>query len=285
MLRICFIFLLFFHALLFAKSPVWKVTHGESELYLCGTIHLLRQQDFPLPTAFDEAYDAASQLIFETDPEALNSPEIQQRFLQQLLYREQHSLRDILTPKTYMRLKQYWADNTLDLTLLDRAKPMMLMLVMLQHELNRQGTLQEGVDNHFYVKAQRDNKETAGLVGIDEHLALFSGITDGIEEEFMRSTLDDVEKLSTLFNTIILHWKNGDTDALYADLIDSMKEDAPRLYEALLRQRNHQWLGTITAYLETPKTEFVLVGAAHLLGDDGLIELLHAKGYRLEQLP
>ena len=285
MLRVTLLFLLLLHAQLLAKSPVWKITHEESELYLGGTIHLLREQDFPLPSAFDEAYSAASQLVFETDLEAFNRPEIQQKFLQQLIYGKKEELRNIVSPKTYMRLKQYWAQNTLDQTLFEHAKPMMIMLVMLQHELNRHGTLQEGVDNYFYSKAQQDKKETAGLVGVDEHLALFSNITDGIEEEFLLSTLDDVERLSTLFDTIIVHWKNGDTDALYRDLIDSMKRDAPTLYKSMLQLRNLQWLATITDYLDTPETEFVLVGAAHLLGDDGLIHLLRAEGYRVEQLP
>ena len=79
-------------------------------------------------------------------------------------------------------------------------------------------------------------------------------------------------------------WRDGDSDSLIAQLIELMETDYPDMYQALLVERNNRWIPVILKYFSTDDIEFVLVGAAHLVGKDGLLETLESAGYSIEQL-
>ena len=69
-----------------SASPVWEVTKGDNQLFIGGTIHLLTPEDYPLPTAFEEAYGQSALLVLETDIRKFQSPEFQQTLAKELTY-------------------------------------------------------------------------------------------------------------------------------------------------------------------------------------------------------
>jgi uncharacterized protein YbaP (TraB family) len=79
-------------------------------------------------------------------------------------------------------------------------------------------------------------------------------------------------------------WRKGDTGKLNELMVNDLKSRQPKLYKRLLADRNRNWLPLIEAYMKTPKTEFILVGAGHLVGPDGLIEMLKKNGCKVEKL-
>jgi len=102
--------------------------------------------------------------------------------------------------------------------------------------------------------------------------------------EFRSTLLSDLSNMSEVFEEIVTAWKTGDLKALSDLFIDEIKADFPKLYKAAIVDRNMAWLPKIAKYLDTPETEFVLVGAAHLVGEDGVIEQLKKLGYKIEKL-
>ena len=104
------------------------------------------------------------------------------------------------------------------------------------------------------------------------------------EDEFTKKSCIDIETLDKKFEDLVPAWRNGDATQMLKE-INTMQNDYPALYKSLLVERNNNWLPKIEAYFNTDKTPFVLVGALHLYGNDGLLEQLKSKGYTVDQLP
>ena len=107
---------------------------------------------------------------------------------------------------------------------------------------------------------------------------------EGNESEFIMMSLDELEETRDVMEEMISAWRTGDSAQLSKVFVEDMKEETPELYDSLLYQRNLRWIPQIDQMLQDPDTEFVLVGAAHIVGEKGLLDLLAQKGYEIEQL-
>lgn len=267
-----------------AASSVWKAKKGESVIYIGGTCHLLRESDYPLPPEFEKAYQAAQVVVFETDIARLNDPATQQKLLAKALYADGSTVERHLSPKVYAALKAYCDASGVPLQALSRMKPSLLMVTLTVLELSKMGVSQRGVDQYFHEKAVSDGKPVEGLESVDEQIDFVVSMADGTENEFVTNTLEDMKILKEEFGLLLQAWRTGDTGSLDELLVAEMKSRFPALYRKLITARNRSWLPLIEGYGKTPGTEFILVGAAHLVGDDGILAALKRKGYTVEQL-
>jgi uncharacterized protein YbaP (TraB family) len=99
----------------------------------------------------------------------------------------------------------------------------------------------------------------------------------------LRETLQEISNFKKDLQQIIDAWKTGDTKALEKLTLDAMR-DYPQLHKKLLIDRNKQWVDKLQKLHASGKTVFVVVGAAHLVGKDSVIDLLNAKGVKTRQL-
>lgn len=268
----------------FAASPVWKIEGHGHTIYLAGTIHLLRLSDYPLPKGFDTAYQKSSTLVFETDLQALKSPLQTQKLIASLQLAQNDHLLHYLTPKTQQRLKQYCIKNKIELEQLTSFKASFVALTLTLTELSKKGVSQTGVDEFYNSKALKDKKQIIGLETADQQIQFLSQMGEGFEDELIQQTLNDLKEISQLFNKMIVTWKKGDLKQLETFFITPMQESLPIMYQQLLVQRNQAWLPHLKKLLTTPETEMVLVGSAHLAGQEGLLNMLKNSGYRMTQL-
>ncbi|WP_349431536.1 TraB/GumN family protein [Methylomarinum sp. Ch1-1] len=266
-----------------ADSSVWKVSDGHSELFIGGTIHVLSRQDYPLPEEFEQAYRQADLVILETDLAAMAQPEAQQRLLQQVMYPEGRSLQDDLRPETYRKLVDYVSSINLSMAALERFKPPMLVITLTMAELQRLGMGDTGVDHYFHAKALQDGKRLGELESVELQMKIIADMGKGQEDEMILSTLQELSELPVMMNDMKRAWRNGDMDKLEEIGIVPMREEFPSLYDSLLVERNNSWMPKIEALLATPETELVLVGALHLVANEGVIEQLKSRGYRVER--
>ncbi|MFT7492319.1 MAG: hypothetical protein ACI80S_001919 [Pseudohongiellaceae bacterium] len=276
--------LLSISALTDAKSSVWKITSGDNILFLGGTIHLLTKQDFPLPAEFELAYQRADLLVFEVEPDIVNSPASQQKFAQYAYYSDGTQLSDVLDTSTYQMLNNFLTSRGLLMTSFESMKPGMLAAVLTVVELQRLGLAGKGVDEFFSDKSRRDNKSQLALETIDDQFRALATLGIGRESFTIRHALGEAEKIAGLMQDIKKAWRAGDNQALVNVSLTPWMNRFPALYESLLVQRNNRWLPQLEALLATPAKEYVLVGALHLVGKDGLLRLLRQKGYKVEQL-
>lgn len=265
------------------QSSVWKVTHGENTVYLGGTCHLLRKADYPLPKEFDLAYEKSDKLFFEVDPLELQAPEFAMRLLAESAYQDGRTLKHVLNKEAYEALAEQGRKSNIPIEVIHKTKPSIAVMMMALQEYTKAGVTQEGVDLHFHTKAVKAGKPIGSLETADFQLKLITSIGEGNESAFVLYSLQDLDNVSALYNELIQAWKVGDLKATERLFIDDMKK-FPEVYGQLLKGRNENWLPQIEKMLKDKPTEYVLVGFGHMAGEDGVIELLKAKGYNVSQL-
>ena len=273
--------LLIFTVSVSAQTSLWKVTKDDRVLYLGGTVHVLSQEDYPLPEEFAQAFAVSDKIIFETDIAQARSPAFAQNMMQQMLYPPGQSLRNALDKQTYQRLAEYFADK-IPMSQIDGLKPAMVVLMLSAMEFQRMGMVMVGVDEHFWNQAQKENKQTGTLESIDEQLAFIVNMGKGNENELIQNTLDDIKRTETMIAALKSAWRSGDEEAMKNIILQEMVDDYPQLYQSLLVSRNNNWFPAIEAFLDNDDVELLLVGALHLVGDDGLLQLLRNQGYEVE---
>lgn len=267
-----------------AESSVWKVQKGDSVMYVGGTIHILRQSDFPLPEEFQKAYSLSDMLVFETDIGKSNDISTQQKLMTKAMYTDGSTVDMHLSAEAYKMLNEYCAANGIPLETLKMFKPQIIAVMMATIELAKLGVVQEGVDMFFYKAAMNDKKDILGLETIDEQIDFLLSMGQGHEDEFITYTIKDLKTTKESYEIMVDSWKRGDVKKLDELIIGDIKTKMPDLYKNIISNRNNNWLPVIEKYFEDKKIEFVLVGMAHVVGPDGILEQLSKKGYKVEKL-
>jgi uncharacterized protein len=267
-----------------ARNFIWKVTSQGGALYLVGSVHLLTRDYYPLSPALEAAYKDASLLVEEADMGELEAPASQFKLLSRGLLPANQSLDSVLSPATYQIVTRRVGELGIPIEPLKRFKPWMLALTLVQLEWQKagfDGSL--GLDRHFYDRAKTDGKAVQGLETIDFQVSLFDGMTMEDQDKLLADSLKDVDAERANVVKLVDAWKIGDATGMERLMLEDMK-DEPVMYERLLVNRNRSWLPKLDALLTRPGRAFVVVGAAHLIGPDGLLALFRAKGYKVEQL-
>lgn len=271
---------LFLSQSLFAAS-VWQVSKGEKTFYLAGTVHLLSESDFPLPKAYDTAFNASHHLLFETDLGALTQQQGVMQLMSRNTYPPGQSLQQVLSADVFAKLQAEAEKRQWPLNSLLQFKPAFAAMTMSVLELQRLGAAGTGVDMHYWQLGQQQNKTLSGLETLDEHLAVLDAMNQLDADLVISSTLNDLDKMSEMWDEMIAAWRSGDSAQLEALLLTDLQQ-YPELEAILLTNRNHAWMKTLTSLTEN--NVMVLVGDLHLVGKDGLLKLLADQGYSLTQL-
>lgn len=267
-----------------AGAPVWKVSKGGKHLFVGGTIHVLGAADYPLPTAFETAYRQAAVVVFETDLQKIKSPEVQQQLLQRMAYNDGRTLQQALRTETYQELEQFLAGRGLPVAAFQRFKPGMVALTLTVIELQRLGLGGAGVDEFYGAKASTDRKKLGQLETVEQQLGFIAAMGEGNADEMLRHTLRDLKDLATVMQTLKAAWRSGDIGRLKEVGLASFRRDSAELYDKLIVQRNNAWLPRLEALLKTAEVELVLVGALHLVGDEGVLAQLAQRGYTVQMV-
>lgn len=267
-----------------ADTSVWSVRSGDNVIYLGGTVHLLRPGDYPLPDEFEQAYQASSELYFEADIGSMNDLAVQAQMLQRLTYSDDRALHTVLNDEAYTALSTYTAAAGLPIAMLEKFKPGLLISTLQVLVFQGMGFTPQGVDAFFHARAVDDGKAEGELETVQEQIGFIEAMGEGNESEFILRSLEDLAETAELMEGMIGAWRSGDVEGLSELFVEDLKAEAPELYDSLLLQRNLKWIPQIDSMLLDADTEFVLVGAAHIVGENGLLDLLSQQGYEINQL-
>ncbi len=281
---LCSLLLLIASGSAVADSPVWKVTKGDNHVYVAGTMHLLKQSDYPLPEQFEKAYDQADIAVFEADETQMSDPATQMMLMQKVMYTDGTTLSDKLSPETMTELEKYLASKALPKQQLMVMKPSMLSVTLTVLASQGIGYTQPGVDAHFGAKSREQNKPTEYFETAQQQIEFISQMGEGNEDAFMRYTLEDLNDIENSMTTLSNAWRQGNFDAMEKDMLTEMRRDFPGFYAILIKDRNDRWMPQIETYLDSAPVEVIMVGALHLAGPDGLLAQLESRGYKLEEV-
>jgi uncharacterized protein YbaP (TraB family) len=265
------------------KSLLWKVSQNDKSIFLLGSIHYLRKENYPLNQAILDAFDASKRLVLEIDLNNTPAGAAQRVTLEKAIYRDGTNLEQNVSPETYQLASRRANQLGLDMRILNPMKPWFAALTMVAINLQRMGLNPKlGVDRHLAERAQSSGKPTSGLETLESQLGIFDQLPAREQESMLRETVGELERLDRDINEIVQSWLKGDGRRLTTLLLTGM-QDYPELYERVLVERNRRWLADIENLVQQGSGAMVVVGAAHLVGKDSVVEMLKAKGYTVEQ--
>lgn len=282
----CLAALLMFSPVAYPKSSVWKITKGDKFFYLGGTVHFLSASDHPLPKEFEFAYQNSEKLIFETDIVKIKTPESQQKFLRAMLFDSKRTLMDELDPRTFNELKNFLAGRQISIENFLSFQPWAVGLTISVLEYRRMGMKTEyGVEEYFNMKVSLDKKQRGYLESVDEQLSFLLSMADVESNLMINHTLRDLKLLPSYLEFLKNSWRKGDIEAVTKhSSIVQMKSEFPSLYNTLIVNRNNRWMKHLLKLNDNDIIEFVLVGALHLNGEEGLLSQLENEGFGISQL-
>lgn len=267
----------------YAES-VWKVTKNGHTLYLGGTLHLLSQQDYPLPKAYHDAFQACDTLIFETDIATLQSPGFAAQLTSIMLYSDGTRLTDSLSQVTIAQLSAHLATRGITLNKIMKFRPNMLGVVLHVLEYQRLGIEQKGVDQYFFTQGQLSGKTIDWFETPDQQLQFMQTMGVGNENQLIQYTLNELTTLEVSLKQIKSDWLAGDMDAFFNHEVSEFQRMYPSIYRQIIVDRNHNWLPRIKTMLTSDDVEYVLVGTMHMAGEEGLLAMLTREGYQVSPL-
>jgi uncharacterized protein YbaP (TraB family) len=268
-----------------AGTFLWTVARdGTTVGYLGGTLHVLGPADWPLPEPFDRAFEAADRLVLEVDLRAARSPDFALAALGALGATPGRGLREQLSPGTLRRLEAFARQRGLPMELLSALDAGGLAVTLPVLELGRLGLAGDGVDVHFARRAAAAGMPMAFLETPEAQLRMIARMGQDRPDALVRQTLDDLEDLPESFAALKRAWRSGDRQGIEAQAVTPMRQDFPGVYRLMLADRNDAWIAPLQRFFADGPVELVLVGAAHLVGPDGLLRQLEARGYEVEPL-
>ena len=267
-----------------AKSTLWKARSPKGTLYIQGSVHLLKASDYPLATEIEEAYSQCDALILEVDMMEMLDPETQQLILSKAMQSKNQTLESSLSPAVYKELCGHLDEAGIHPLAMQQFKPWYVALTLVMSKMQAMGFDPGlGLDQHFFNKATADKKKVIGLETARFHIELFDSLAEGNQDAYMKHMLQEMGLFETQLTNIMKAWKAGDADTL-GRLLNESFEEFPELYESFVVKRNRAWAKKLEKLTTPKKSYMVVVGAAHLPGEKGLLNLLKKRGYSLEQL-
>lgn len=268
------------------KNFMWEVSSGKSAVFLLGSIHVARENIYPLSPVIETAFDFSDTLAVEANVLAGESREAQILMLQEGSYPMWDSFSKNVSPETSRLVKEKLVQMESPIKDVERFRPWMVALLFTAIKLQQLGfNAENGIDVHFLEKA-REKKKIIELESTLEQLKILGSFSKKEEEEFLLYTLADLDLVENQVDEMFDFWARGDPEGLNSVLME-FKKDRPGLsgiMKKLLSDRNVKMVEKIEGFLSGEGRYFVVIGAAHLVGDDGIIRLLEDKKYQVRQL-
>ena len=267
------------------KSFLWKIQSKTSTVYVLGSLHLAKKEIYPLSQKIENAFDQCDFLVVEANVNDIKKIDIQ-KLMESAFYPANDALEKHVSPETFEWIKKETEGLGIPLELLDKQKPWILAMTLVSLESIKLGLDPNlGIDKYFLSKAE-GKKKILELESLDYQIRLLSGFSEKDQELFLIYTLKDLNVMEQEVGRLIQAWVSGDAQAMESILARSISEDKrlSAILEKLIFERNRRMVAKIEDFLRTKETYFVIVGAGHLVGNQGILKLLGGKGYLIEQL-
>ena len=257
---------------------LWETENEQSKVYLLGSIHMAKPDFYPLPEPIQDAFAESDSLVVEIDLSPEAEAEIGVMALAAGIYGDGRRLSEELSPETLDLFQSYLEERGLPVVMFDSMRPWMAAQAVTIAEMTRLGFDPAlGVDRHFMDRARNAGKSIIPLETPEFQINLLSGFNDELQEMFLLYTLKDMSRTSEMIDSLIKAWNSGDTAAMEEIMLpaEAMEDEfAAPVYEKLFFDRNRNMAEKIRGMMAAGGTYFVVVGAGHMVGEEGLVSLL-----------
>ena len=193
-----------------AEGAVWKLSKGDNYLYIGGTIHLLSKQDYPLPDAYERAYQDAGKIVFEIDLANTDAAMTREEVFAKGMYTDGGSLATHMQPATLDKLRAFTEARGIPLEGLMPYKVGMVLTILTVAELQRSGITGKGVDQYFQARATADNKSTDALESVGKQIDILASLGEGDDDASVLAKIKELESVGEDFIRLRTAWRAGD---------------------------------------------------------------------------
>ena len=259
------------------NTLLWEISGNglQQPSYLFGTIHMICKEDFLISEIVKQKFNSSKQVYLELD---MDDPQLQVTMMQQMQLPDKETLKNKLGESDFKKLDSFLQkEMNMNLVMFDKFKPMMVMSILAQRLLPCAGM--ESYDMNFAKMATEQKKELLGLEKVEDQLGVFDAIPDSLEIRSIMNMVNDFESHKKEFSRMSSIYKTQDLDALYQLMAESPEMMGSQ--ELLLDRRNRNWIPVMESVMKN-STTFFAVGAGHLAGSLGVLELLRKQGYKVK---
>lgn len=263
------------------KTMLWKASTGKATVWLAGSIHVLRESDYPLPEPWRRAWDDAAIVVMETKPGSSENPDVQKESIALSSLPAGQSIDSLLSKETKSALAAWCTESGVAIDSFRQSKPWMASLRIGMTTLDRLGfSAARGIERH--LGARIGSRRTVGLETTAESLGILDSLSPMEQDQLVATAIRDARTAPTRIAQLAEAWHEGDAASLDALLREGFK-DFPQLRRRLIDDRNAAWLPKIRSLLNGSENAIVIVGSGHLAGPDSLVDLLAKEGVALTQ--
>lgn len=282
---VLFLFVVIFsQASIAASTPeFWQLTKGKQTLWILGSVHVANESFYPLPDAVLEAFEQAETLYVEVDLSKASKAE-QASAMQLAMLPAGQQLKYQLTAKTYRLFQTQIAAMALPEVMFQSYKPWFAAIMLMQAKIQTLGfKAEQGIDHYFLQLALKADKDIRQFESFQQQMAMLAK-TEAHQELMLSATIEQIPQLEREVAKIMRAWKSGNAEDLQQILLEQSgpQEVQDWINNILLKERNINWQSILRK--QQPKSAFIVVGALHVGGEHGLLELLKKDGFTLKRI-
>ena len=268
-----------------SKSFLWKIQSKTNTVYLLGSIHLFKKELYPLNKNIEDAFDQSAIVVVEANVSSGRQIDLQQ-LVDKAIYADDDTLEKHVSRETFELIKKRAEGLGAPLELINKQKPWFLGLMFSSVEFLKLGfDPNYGIDKHFLSKAA-GKKQIVELESVDYQINLLSKLSDQDQELFLVLGFKDLDTFGRDVDKFLQAWASGNTKEIERIMTRSVTKDSrlSPIYQIIIDDRNKNMASKIEDFLKAKETYFVIVGAGHLVGEKGIVEILKKKGYQVDQM-
>ncbi len=267
------------------KHFIWQASAGKGTLFLLGSIHFGTPQMYPLPKVMTSSFEKSDTLVVEADIGNVDQLQLAQLIASKAMYQDGSNLRQHLSAKIWHKLEQVAQSMAVPVELLNMQKPWFVSMTLTALALKQLGFSEErGIDAHFLRLAQ-GKKKIVELEGLAWQLSLFDRLTVAEQVMMLEESLRELGEGKAFFDKMLRHWRAGDAQGIQRLFDEGLMAEArgARLNQIIMLDRNKSMAEKLHRLAEKGGRYFVVIGAGHLPGRQGIVALLRQQGYQVDQ--
>lgn len=266
-----------------ASGLLWKATSATTTVYLAGSLHFGTEDMYPLPQELESAFQESSVLVVEVDTSGVSPTRALDLMATAGTYPQGDTLWNHVSERTRSLLPAFAAQHGLSAEMLSRFKPWAVDFILSAQMMQAAGMRPDlGMDLHFLGEA-RGAKRIEALETVDEQIRALVDVPEREHAQALEETVTDPGRADQVLRTMKAAWLAGDTAALEALVAEEFRK-SPESRKRLLDERNVRMAAAVERYLKGSEPCFVVVGSGHLIGKDGIVSRLIAKGFAVKRV-
>lgn len=268
-----------------AKHFLWVVKSKTATVYMLGSVHAAKKSLYPLDDVIETAFKKSDTLVLEVAMDEESKIKDATKLRAAGSYGKGESLDKALSKNVKKKLAAYLTKRMAPGGIFNKFRPWLVSVALTMEELKNHGFVEAyGIDQHFLSQSD-GKKKIIALETTDDRVKMFKSLTAKDQEKMLDSTLDDIDKVGEMMTEIFKAWKSGNSAQLDELILKPLrKPEQKSVLKAIITDRNIKMTKKIEGFLKTESTYFVVVGSGHLIGKEGIVELLRKKKLKVDQL-